>query len=141
MSLINAVKNIARRVYNNDRKVGDLGSLNTADKSSIVQAINELASRMAGQNNLSETRVQQIAAEELAKITNGASAAMDTLAEVEAALNNGSSQVAQLLVEIGAAKTKNEQLQSEINTLKTYTGSAESETLEAETTRLMNTGV
>lgn len=141
MNLINAIKNIARRVHQNDQKVGDLTQLTTAQKGSIVAAINAMAADIGSRENISAERVQQIAAAELAKITNGASAAMDTLAEIEAAFGKNASQVATLLTEIGVAKAKNEELSAELAALKTYVGYDQRETIEAEVTRLMNTGV
>lgn len=140
MSLINAVKNIARRVYANDKKVGDLAQLATRDKSSIIAAINALATDLGGRENISVQRVAEIAQAELAKLTDGASAAFDTLAEIESAFKSNESQVASLLVEIGVAKNKAETLETELNAVKTYVGYEQRETLQAEITRILNTG-
>ncbi len=140
MSLINAVKNIARRVYQNDQKVGDLTQLTTTQKNNIVAAINTLAADIGSRENISAERVQQIAAAELAKITNGASAAFDTLKEIEDKITSGDSQIAALLTEIGVAKAKAENAENELAALKAYVGYDERATIETEVTRLMNTG-
>lgn len=132
-TIANILKNMARKIYNNDKKVGDLTQLTTADKANIVAAINALAADIGGRENISAERVQQIAAQELAKITNGASAAMDTLAEIEAAFGSNSSQIASLLTEIGLAKAK-------LEALETFVGFGEHETLHAEITRILNNG-
>lgn len=140
MSLINAVKNIARRVYANDKKVGDLAELATSEKGSIVAAINALATDLGGRENISAARVAEIAKAELAKLTDGASAAFDTLAEIESAFKGNESQVASLLVEIGVAKAKAETLETELNAVKTHVGYEQRETLQAEITRILNNG-
>lgn len=138
MSLSNILKNIARKIYQNDQKVGDLKKLTTAQKGNLVAAVNALASEVSSRENISAERVQQIAAAELAKITNGASAAFDTLAEIEAAFGANASQVAALLTEIGLVKTKNEALTAELAEVKAYIGWDERETLATEINRLMN---
>lgn len=140
MSIANILKNMARKIYSNDKKVGDLTQLTTAEKSNIVSAINALADDVGRRENLNTERVKQIAAQELAKITNGASAAFDTLAEIEAALGSGSSQIASLLTEIGLAKTKLEAVESNLTAVETFVGFDESETLDDVINRLMNTG-
>ena len=140
MNLLNAIKNIARRVYQNDKKVGDLTQLTTSQKTSIVAAINALVTDVASRENISETRARQIATEELAKLTDGASAAFDTLKEIEDKITSGDSQVVTLLAEIGVAKAKNETLSTELEALKSYVGFAQQNTIETEITRLMNAG-
>lgn len=132
-TIANILKNMARKIYNNDKKVGDLTQLTTAEKANIVAAINALAADIGGRENISAERVRQIAAQELAKITNGASAAMDTLAEIEAAFGSNNSQIASLLTEIGLAKAK-------LEALETFVGFGERETLPAEITRILDTG-
>lgn len=138
--IANILKTLARRIHENHTKLGDLTQLSTREKSNIVSAINVLATDLAGRENLDVARVEQIAKAELAKITNGASAAFDTLAEIETALKGGEGQVAALLIEIGLAKTKLETLETKFNALEEFVGFAEKETLEPEITRLMNTG-
>lgn len=139
-TIANILKNMARKIYNNDKKVGDLTQLTTSDKTNIVAAINALATDIGGRENLDATRVEQIAKAELAKLTDGASAAFDTLAEIEAELGKGSGQLAALLTEIGLAKTELEKVKNDFNALKAYVGFDEKDTLEPEVTRLMNTG-
>lgn len=138
--ITNILKTLARKIHANDKKVGDLTQLSTREKSNIVAAINALAADLGGRENISVQRVAEIAQAELAKLTDGASAAFDTLAEIEAAFKGNESQVASLLVEIGLAKTKAETLESELNAVKTYLGYDERETLPAEITRILNTG-
>lgn len=135
-----SLKSIARRVYTNEKKVGNLAELATSEKGSIVAAINALATDLGGRENISASRVAEIAQAELAKLTDGASAAFDTLAEIEAAFKGNESQVANLLVEIGVAKTKAETLETELNAVKTYIGWDERETLQLEITRILNAG-
>lgn len=134
------LKMLAARIHTNDQKVGDLSQLTTDEKSSLVAAINGLAGELASRENINAARVAEIAKAELAKLTDGASAAFDTLAEIEAAFKGNESQVANLLVEIGVAKTKAETLESELNAVKTYVGYDQRETLQAEVTRILNTG-
>lgn len=138
MSLRNIFINMASHIYNNTKKIGDLTKLTTAQKTSIVAAINELSADLAGRENIDAVRVEQIAKAELAKLTNGASAAFDTLAEIEAAFGANASQVAALLTEIGLVKTKNEALTAELAEVKAYIGWDERETLATEINRLMN---
>lgn len=138
--IANILKTLARKIHANDVKVGDLSQLTTSQKSSIVAAINALATDLGGRENISVQRVAEIAQAELAKLTDGASAAFDTLAEIEAAFKGNESQVASLLVEIGVAKAKAETLETELNAVKTYIGWDERETLQPEITRILNTG-
>lgn len=138
--IANILKRLARRIHENQTKLGDLTQLSTREKSNIVAAINALATDLGGRENISVQRVAEIAQAELAKLTDGASAAFDTLAEIESAFKGNESQVANLLVEIGVAKTKAETLETELNAVKAYVGYDERETLQAEITRLLNTG-
>lgn len=138
--IANILKTLARKIHANDVKVGDLAQLNTSEKTNIVAAINALATDLGGRENISAARVAEIAQAELAKLTDGASAAFDTLAEIEAAFKGNESQVASLLVEIGVAKAKAETLETELNALKAYVGYDQRETLQAEITRILNNG-
>lgn len=140
MNLINAMKNIARRVYQNDQKVGDLKKLTTTQKTSIVVAINALVTDLAARENVSEERVNQIISAKISELTNGASDTYDTFKELEEKIKADGSTVATLLTEIGVAKAKNEALSTELAALKAYVGYEQRETIEAEITRLMNTG-
>lgn len=131
--IANILKTLARKIHANDVKVGDLSQLTTSQKNSIVAAINVLAADLGGRENIDAARVEQIAKAELAKLTDGASAAFDTLAEIEAELGKGSSQLAALLTEIGLAKTK-------LEAIETFVGYGERETLPAEIASILNTG-
>lgn len=131
---------LAARIHANDQKVGDLSQLTTDEKSNLVAAINGLAGELAGRENINTARVEQIIADELNKLTNGASAAFDTLAEIEAEFGKSGSQVASLLAKIGVLEAKLEAYENKLNNLETFVGLAEKDTLESEITRLMNTG-
>lgn len=146
MSIIDSVidkclKILATRIHKNDQKVGDLSQLSIAEKSNLVAAINALASELAGRENINTARVEQIIANELNKLTNGASAAFDTLAEIEAEFGKSGSQVAALLAKVGLLEAKLESTESELNAVKTYVGYEQRETLATDITRILNTGV
>lgn len=145
MSIIDSVidkclKMLAARIHANDQKVGDLSQLTTDEKSSLVVAINGLAGELAGRENINTARVEQIIADELNKLTNGASAAFDTLAEIEAEFGKSGSQVAVLLAKVGVLEAKLEAAESRFNELEAFVGFAERETLPAEITRILNAG-
>lgn len=134
------LKMLAARIHTNDQKVGDLSQLTTDEKSSLVAAINGLAGELAGRENINAARVEQIIAEELNKLTNGASAAFDTLAEIEAEFGKSGSQVAALLAKVGLLEAKLESVEGELIAVKNYVGYDQRETLQAEVTRILNTG-
>lgn len=134
------LKMLAARIHTNDQKVGDLSQLTTDEKSSLVAAINGLAGELASRENINAARVEQIIAEELNKLTNGASAAFDTLAEIEAEFGKSGSQVAALLVKVGLLEAKLESAESKLNDLEAFIGFGQRDTLQAEITRILNNG-
>lgn len=146
MSIIDSVidkclKMLATRIHTNDKKVGDLSQLTIAEKSNLVAAINALAADLSGRENINTARVEQIIADELNKLTNGASAAFDTLAEIEAEFGKSSSQVAALLAKVGLLEAKLEEAESKLNDLETFVGLAQRDTLTTELTHILNNGV
>lgn len=141
MSLINAIKITARAIFDIKQKIGELNNLNTAEKTNLTTAINELEQRINAKSDVNPENVREIVNVEIAKLTNGASAAMDTLAEIEAAFNNKDSQIAGLLNEIGLAKAKNTELENELAAIKAYIGWSERETLEAKINQLIDNGI
>lgn len=145
MSIIDSVidkclKILATCIHKNDQKVGDLSQLSIAEKSNLVAAINALAADLGGRENINTARVEQIITDELNKLTNGASAAFDTLAEIEAEFGKSGSQVAALLAKVGLLEAKLESTESELNAVKTYVGYEQRETLATDITRILNTG-
>jgi len=70
--------------------IGLLSSLTTTDKTSIVAAINEVKATAdsATQGGITQTQLDAAIAQAKADLTNGASTALDTFAELEAALGN-----------------------------------------------------
>lgn len=141
MSIIEkCLKMLAARIHTNNKKVGDLSQLTIAEKSNLVAAINALAADLGGRENINTARVEQIITDELNKLTNGASAAFDTLAEIEAEFGKSGSQVAALLAKVGLLEAKLESTESELNAVKTYVGYEQRETLATDITRILNTG-
>lgn len=106
--LIEADKRLALGIYNLQKSVGTLTSLGTADKTSLVAAINELKAGMSSAG-VSETKVQELITAELAKITGGASSAYDTLKEIEDLMKKSDTAAAAVLSEIAALKAKDQE--------------------------------
>lgn len=70
--------------------IGLLTALNTTDKSSLVAAINEVkaVADSATQGGITQTELDAAIQQAKDDLTNGASTALDTFAELEAALGN-----------------------------------------------------
>lgn len=118
MSLQTQIQNLAVRVATECKAIraviGDKASLTTADKSSLVAAVNELKSAIAAAAGILDTAttgdtahtwsankiIAEISAARAA-ILNGAPAAYDTLLEISNALAADDSDIAGLLAAVG----------------------------------------
>lgn len=100
-----SLKKVAVAVFQLKNQQGELNELHTTNKTSLVNAINELASRPIAESGIDAQQVTQLIDTRFNALTNGASAAMDTLGEIETAINTGKDSVAAILSQISTLKT------------------------------------
>ena len=106
-TLIESDKRLALGVYRLRQLLGDLSQLNVQNKTTLVAAINEVLASV-GSAGVSEARVNTLISGKLAEITGGASAAYDTLKEIEDLMKQGDTTAASILAEIAALKQKDQ---------------------------------
>lgn len=136
-----AFKQIAVAIFGLGKKLGEPTELKTENKTSLVEAINELHDRPSGSQGVDETRTTELIDQRLAAITNGASSAFDTLKEIEDHLTQGNSATQAVLAEIANCKAKLTACEQGIAQLKTYTGYSQGERLEILIHQALTTGV
>lgn len=106
-TLIESDKRLALGIYSLRQLLGDLSQLNVQNKTTLVAAINEVLASV-GSAGVSEERVNTLISAKLAEITGGASAAYDTLKEIEDLMKQGDTTAASILSEIAALKQKDQ---------------------------------
>ena len=106
-TLIESDKRLALGIYRLRQLVGELSQLNVKNKTTLVAAINEVLASV-GSAGVSEERVNTLISAKLAEITGGASAAYDTLKEIEDLMKQGDTTAASILSEIAALKQKDQ---------------------------------
>jgi Flp pilus assembly CpaE family ATPase len=98
-------------------KIGTLAGLSTTEKSTVVGALNELATRIAAAESAtsaliddtttdtdttwSSTKIAQAIAQGVSAVVDGAPAAMDTLAELAAAFQNNPDAITNIMTILG----------------------------------------
>lgn len=106
-TLVESDKRLALGIYRLHQLLGELSQLNVQNKTTLVAAINEVLASV-GSAGVSEERVNTLISGKLAEITGGASAAYDTLKEIEDLMKKGDTTAASILSEIAALKQKDQ---------------------------------
>lgn len=101
-----SIKKVALAVFNLKSSMGNIDTLSTTNKTSIVAALNELAERPVATGGITEEAARTIAQSELSKLVDGADSALDTFREVGEKIKAGDSAAKTLLGEVGEVKTR-----------------------------------